>query len=539
MLFTDYIAEHLTPDGRGALIVPNGIVATTQNAYVKLRRFLIEDSLVAVVSLPAGVFKPYSGVKTSILFLDKNLSRKIDNVLFLKINADGFDLGDQRRPIPENDLPEAGRVLKAWLRQKFEADFKTGLTFKAVEKSFLVKGRACSLQAEIFFGEKVNAAPVGTVPLAEVVTFSNGGTPSKSNPKFWQGDTPWVSPKDMKSLVIENTEDHVSAEAIESSATKLLPSGTVLCVVRSGILQHTLPVAITTRPMCTNQDILAMVSDKTQLDSKFLLFVLKGRSAEILRDGIKTGVTVQSFHNGFFKTFEIPLPPIEQQRQIVAEIEGYQRVINGARQIIEGYQIRLNPDQEWQAMRLGDICAFIDYRGKTPEKSKSGIPLITARNVRWGFISKEPEEFVTEETYEKWMTRGFPKRGDVLFTTEAPLAMAAIVDNGERFALAQRIICLSPNSELVVGGYVFRILLSAPVQKAIEAAATGTTVLGIKASSLKEIEIPVPRLDEQRQIVAELDAEAAQIEAARGLIPRFEAKIQRVLDRVWGSSQDS
>src|SRR5205807_3115842 len=92
VLFTDYIAEHLTPDGRGAVIVPNGIVATAQNAYVRLRKFLVEDSLVAVVSLPAGVFNPYSGVKTSILFLDKKLARKIEKVLFLHINVDGFAL---------------------------------------------------------------------------------------------------------------------------------------------------------------------------------------------------------------------------------------------------------------------------------------------------------------------------------------------------------------------------------------------------------------------------------------------------------------
>ncbi|HCN78259.1 MAG TPA: hypothetical protein DIT13_13820, partial [Verrucomicrobiales bacterium] len=115
VLFTDYIAEHLSSAGRGGVIVPNGIVATTQNAYVKLRRFLVEDCLVAVVSLPSGVFKPYSGVKTSILFFDKQLARKTKEVLFLKITADGFDLGDQRREIEANDLPEAERVLKAWL----------------------------------------------------------------------------------------------------------------------------------------------------------------------------------------------------------------------------------------------------------------------------------------------------------------------------------------------------------------------------------------------------------------------------------------
>ena len=116
VLFTDYIAEHLTGDGRGGVIVPNGIVATTQNAYVKLRRFLVEDSLVAVVSLPAGVFKPYSGVKTSILLLDKKLARQTKEILFLKITADGFDLGDKRNPIEANDLPEAERVVKAWLK---------------------------------------------------------------------------------------------------------------------------------------------------------------------------------------------------------------------------------------------------------------------------------------------------------------------------------------------------------------------------------------------------------------------------------------
>src|SRR5206468_6966717 len=135
VLFTDYIAEHLTPEGRGAVIVPNGIVATTQNAYVKLRKFLLEDSLVTVVSLPAGVFKPYSGVKTSILFLDKKLARKIDKILFVKVNADGFDLGDQRRPIPENDLPEAQRVVRAWLESSLGDEAETRITSALVKKS--------------------------------------------------------------------------------------------------------------------------------------------------------------------------------------------------------------------------------------------------------------------------------------------------------------------------------------------------------------------------------------------------------------------
>src|SRR5207248_4020533 len=154
VLFTDYIAEHLTPDGRGGVIVPNGIVATTQNAYVKLRKFLVEDSLVAVVSLPAGVFNPYSGVKTSVLFLDKRLARKIDKILFVKVNADGFDLGAQRKPILDSDLPEAKRVVGLWFSGKLEESMARSVTWKTVERKELLGHRACNLQSDAHFGDK-------------------------------------------------------------------------------------------------------------------------------------------------------------------------------------------------------------------------------------------------------------------------------------------------------------------------------------------------------------------------------------------------
>ena len=98
VLFVDYMAEHLTPSGRAGIIVPEGIIFQSQNAYTRLRKMLVEEYLVAVVSLPAGVFNPYSGVKTSILILDKSLAKKTDRVAFFKVENDGFDLGAQRRP---------------------------------------------------------------------------------------------------------------------------------------------------------------------------------------------------------------------------------------------------------------------------------------------------------------------------------------------------------------------------------------------------------------------------------------------------------
>ncbi|MDP1788037.1 N-6 DNA methylase, partial [Nitrosomonas sp.] len=115
VLFVDYIAEHLTSNGRAAVIVPEGIIFQSGNAYKQLREMLVKHYLVAVISLPAGVFNPYSGVKTSILVLDKRLSKKTDAILFAKIGNDGYNLGAQRRPVDNNDLPAAVRNIKGWL----------------------------------------------------------------------------------------------------------------------------------------------------------------------------------------------------------------------------------------------------------------------------------------------------------------------------------------------------------------------------------------------------------------------------------------
>ena len=117
VLFVDYMAEHLTPNGRAGIIVPEGIIFQSQTAYKQLRKILVEDYLVAVVSLPAGVFNPYSGVKTSILIIDKSLAKQNSTIGFFKIENDGFNLGAQRRPVDKDDLPQAGAEVSEYLRR--------------------------------------------------------------------------------------------------------------------------------------------------------------------------------------------------------------------------------------------------------------------------------------------------------------------------------------------------------------------------------------------------------------------------------------
>jgi type I restriction enzyme M protein len=115
VLFVDYMAEHLSSSGRAAIIVPEGIIFQSQTAYKQLREMLVKHSLVAVVSLPAGCFNPYSGVKTSILILDKAVARKSDSIAFFKVENDGYGLGAQRRAFDKNDLPQVRAELDAYL----------------------------------------------------------------------------------------------------------------------------------------------------------------------------------------------------------------------------------------------------------------------------------------------------------------------------------------------------------------------------------------------------------------------------------------
>jgi type I restriction enzyme M protein len=111
VLFVDYMAEHLTPSGRAGIIVPAGIIFQSQTAYTQLRKILVEEYLVTVVSLPEGVFNPYSGVKTSILLIDRKVARGRDEIILVKVENDGYSLNTNRAPIAKNDLPEALNLL--------------------------------------------------------------------------------------------------------------------------------------------------------------------------------------------------------------------------------------------------------------------------------------------------------------------------------------------------------------------------------------------------------------------------------------------
>lgn len=225
---------------------------------------------------------------------------------------------DLNIPIVES-LVEQKRIVAEIEKQFTRLEAGVG-ALKRVQAN-LKRYRAAVLKAACAGKLVPTEAKFENLSLGSLGKWCGGGTPSKSNPKFWNGgDIPWVSPKDMKTEVISDSQDHITKEAVAKSATNLLPANTVLLVTRSGILQHTLPVAVTTRSVSLNQDLKAL-QPAPEYDSRYLALSLRAYEQDILHQCTKTGTTVQSIEFPVFLRYEIPVPPLGEQKSVVLEVE--------------------------------------------------------------------------------------------------------------------------------------------------------------------------------------------------------------------------
>ena len=313
VLFVDYIASHLNERGRAGVIVPEGVIFQSQNAYRQLRRLLLDESLVAVVSLPGGVFNPYSGVKTSILILDKTLAPKTDRVAFFKVENDGYDLGAQRRPIAQDDLPAVADEINEYLRRLRAGepldDFapQTGLL---ATKARIAEDGEYNLSGEKYKAREQDALVYPVVAIGEVVETI---TPPRKilKSKFAESG---------RFPIIDQSQNEISGWTDDESAV-INPEKPLVIFG-----DHTCSIKCIGVPFAQGADGIKILKPNDTLDPLYLFHTLRARPLE--PDGYKR-------HFSKLKELEIPLPPLEVQREIVAEIEGYQRVIDGARQLIE------------------------------------------------------------------------------------------------------------------------------------------------------------------------------------------------------------
>ena len=338
VLFVDYMAEHLTPNGRAGIIVPEGIIFQSKRAYVQLRKMLVENYLVAVGSLPAGVFKPYSGVKTSILILDKALARQSGHIAFFKIANDGFDLGDQRRPIDKSDLPEAAAEIGEYLRRlrarESVADFSPTLGL-VVPKARIAANGDYNLSGERYRENgRLASTKWPVVQLGEFCTFTTGGTPTSTVTEYYDGGTiPWLVSGDIHKGQIRDCEKQITEKGVQNSNARYLPENSVLIALNGqGKTRGTVAMLRMSNATCNQSLVAISPAEPVRAVPEYIFWVLRSMYEDIRAltgDEERSGLSIT-----ILKTIEIPLPPLEVQREIVAEIEAEQALVNANRDLI-------------------------------------------------------------------------------------------------------------------------------------------------------------------------------------------------------------
>ncbi len=545
VLFVDYIAEHLTPNGRAGIIVPEGIIFQSQNAYKDLRKMLVENSLVAVISLPAGCFNPYSGVKTSILLLEKSLARQSDTIAFFKVENDGYDLGAQRRPIQKNDLPKVQEELESYLatlRERKDPSELALTTALIVPKEKIAANGDYNLSCERY-REQTKAHNSGwpRVSLSSVCESVLNGC--------W-GEDPGQDEVECFALKVsdvnsDGTIDYADATPRSVKASELdrnvLRNGDILVVKSSGSASRVVSGKCAPfknpdgRKYVPVNFILTIRVNEEVAYSELIYRYLASPYAREHVLGIVSGATYPNLKRDEYLAFQIPLPPLEIQKEIVAEIEGYQKVINGARAVLDNYRphIPINPD--WPMVKIGEICTI--ERGASP-RPINDFMTDEADGVNWIKIgdAEVGGKYITS-TKERVTPAGAAKSrrvkpGDFILSNSMSFGRPYIMATDG--CIHDGWLLLRDHSERINQDFLYNILGSSFVYDQFSQAATGGVVNNLNSEIVRGVKIPLPPLAEQQAIVAEIEAEQALVNANRELITRFEAKIQTTLSRIWG-----
>lgn len=532
VLFVDYIAEHLNPGGRAGVIVPEGIIFQGQNAYKALRKMLVENYLWAVVSLPSGVFNPYSGVKTSILFFDRNLAKRTDDVLFVKIENDGFDLGAQRRPIEGSQLEEARLILNSHKKALNTEEGKMALT---VTRKRLLGSPDINLS-----GERYRVAPVrpnGKWPMVSIGDLCDLQNGRAFEPGDWEkemsGGLPIIRIQNLNNPQAEF--NYYSGEVAE----RLIVHKGDLLFSWSGSRGTSFGPHIWQRDDGILNQHIYNVRHSDQVNRSFFYWVLK-KAVEQVEDNLHGGVGLVHITKGNLERIEIPVPPLEEQERIVEELEGYRKVIEGARQVIANYTPTIRIDPEWPIREVREIITEKPkngYSGK-PVDNPTKVKVLSLSATTSGRLDLAQFKYLDEQINPDSPVRC--RKGDILLqrgNTAELVGTAALFDADEEgYVYPDLMIRILANEAVVLSEYLVVALQSPDCRAFIKNHASGSagSMPKINQSVVESIPIPIPPLDIQRQIVAELEAERKLVDANRELITRMEAKIKAKLAQVWG-----
>lgn len=394
--------------------------------------------------------------------------------------------------------------------------------------------------------------------IADLGGVSGGKTPSKANPHFWLSrDVPWVSPKDMKKNVLNDAEDWISQLAINQASMTLYPANSVLMVTRSGILQHTFPVALAAVQLTVNQDIKVFRPTEAVIP-KLFFYMLRSFGTDILSACSKDGTTVQSIDSEKLEAFTLPLPPLLEQTRIAAKLDelllqidtlkarmdGVPALIKRFRQSVLTAAVSGQLTEEWRDgaelnwvyQRAADVCEKVQSGG-TPKEgfSESGIPFLKVYNIVNQQINfKYRPQYISKNVHHHSSSKSITLPGDVVMNIVGPPLgkVATIPSNHPEWNINQAITLFRPSKNIVSGWISIVLLGGENLRNIINETKGSAGQINISLSQCRDFVFPVPDVDEQGEIVRRVnklftfaDQLESRVKAAQARIDRLSQSI--------------
>jgi len=499
VLFVDYINEHLKPNGRAGIIVPDGIINQKGTAYKQLRKKLIETSLIGVISLPTGVFQPYSGVKTAVLILDKEKNKIKKEVFFINVKNDGYDLTANRKKIEENDLPNIIKLINNDENSKLEL----------VKKEDILKND-CSLNYSSYKNDEIIKSDFKLVLLKEHTELKRGTSITKKD--VTHGDIPVIA-GGQKPAYFHNTSNRKSH-----------------CITVSSSGAYAGYVDFHKKPIFAS-DCFTIETNNVDLNQKFLFYLLKSKQELIY--SFQTGGGQPHVYAKDFDKFKIPLPTIQTQNQIVEELDSYQKIIDGCNQILNNYKPNFNIKTNWQKKKLKDFATLNYGLGEAAiEKGKYRFVRITDINEK-GLLKETDKKYININDENK---KYILNKEDVLVArTGATYGKCLFFESDEPSVYAGYLIRLNFDKNILLPKFFWIFSQSENFSQQKKRLVIGGGQPQFNANTLGEVIVPIPSSDEQNEIINKILDEQKVIYGNFDLINKFKQKQKEKMDLIWST----
>ncbi len=520
VLFVDYIMNHLRPKGRAGIIVPEGIIFQSGTAHKQLRKNLVEDGLYAVVSLPSGVFAPYSGVKTSILLFNNELAKTSQEILFVKIENDGFDLGATKRPISKNDLPMALEILNKWnAGEKVESKLAVyaGKAKIAENGDYNLSGDRYRVATD-YTSAKWPSFTLKELEESNDITLGRGQVISKKDLETDPGIYPVYSSSAQGNGEFGQYGKYMFDEELITWSV----DGGGRFFYRP---KHKFSV--------TNVSGWIRINNPQKISAKYLFRVLDIEWLD------KSFDYVAKAHPSVIREmYKIPLPPLEIQERVVEQIDGYQKIIDGIQQAVSAWKPRIEIDPKWEKVKLGEIVTLVQGINTAVDKLhyvEEGVKVLQANNIYQGTVNFDNLKFITEKEFSTINTKYKPTKEDVLYSNiGARFGYASTIDFDDKFTFSWNVMRMIISDKSKLDRFYLKYILNSDfLRQIVLSQASTSTMPFISGKDLKAIEIPLPPLEIQKQIVEKIEFERSGIEKAKELLPTFKQHIKNTIAKLW------